>query len=211
MSTITVAQARQEFYQRKKDISDVDAIPDTFLRWCNYVNRYAYKLFTNIFPESYIKNQTYNLVNSLATYDLPTDFQDVGPAGTGPYLVGQNNIPTDTRLPTTNYASTKTGYYMSATQLIFTPVPNQPVTYIFRYIPLLNDLSEELSEFIIPQRFSQYLMDALDTCYNIWDEDNNAEIFNDTRFMNSLNQLVELIKPDSNAYGLPDVGLDFYP
>jgi len=206
----TVAEARAEFLKRKKDTSDVDAISGTFLQWCNYVNRYAYRQFTNIMPEQYISNQVYTTTPGTASYALPVTFQDIIPQGTGLYEISAAGVDTDNRVATTNYASTKNGFYMTSTNLVFTPIPTETKQFRFRFIPLLTDLSAESSEFVIPKRFSEHLMNALDCAYNLWDEDQNSEVFNDERFIRTMDELVSLIKPDSQALFLPDFTGEYY-
>lgn len=208
---LKVSDCRAEFKQRKKDISDVDNIPGTFIKWCNYINRYAYNLMTNVVPEGYIKTQLYNFVPALAIYDLPEDFQDIIPKGTGFYQVGNNGIETPNRLLPTGYAAVGLGFYLTpvTNQVVITPIPVSTSTYNLRYIPQLTDLSAESSELVIPKRWSKYAMDALDTCYNIWDEEPSAEIFNDDRFISSMAEFISLIDPSSQAESLPDFSLDF--
>jgi hypothetical protein len=207
---MTVAEARAEFLKRKKDTSDVETISGTFLLWCNYVNRYAYRQLTNIMPESFIHTQVYTTVVGTESYTLPTDFQDIIPQGTGLYEISQAGVNTDNRTATTNFGSTKNGFYLTLNSIVFTPKPVEAKSYNFRYIPLLTDLTSESSEFVIPTRFSQHIMNALDCSYNIWDEDNNAEVFNDERFIRTMDELVALIKPDSQAYILPDFSGAYY-
>jgi hypothetical protein len=205
-----VSEARSEFQIRKKDIADIDFLAGTFLKWCNYVNRYAYRLLTNIRPENYIKTQVYTTSVGTESYALPTDFQDIIPQGTGLYLISAAGVNTDFRTATTNFGSTKNGFYMTSANLVFTPKPTDVKSYNFRYIPLLTDLAVESDSFIIPDRFSEYIMNALDRCYNIWDNDNGEEAWNDERFINTMNELVALIKPDAEVVILPDFTSDFY-
>ena len=201
---LLVSEARTEFKIRKQDIADIDDISGTFMQWCNYVNRYAYKLLTNVMPETYISTQTYSFVSGTSEYALPSAFQDVIPQGTGLYRVDTQGKDTTMRLPLTGFGSSKSGYYITLDDIVLTPEPTTSSTYKLRFIPLLTELSAETSEFIIPKRFSQYVMNALDQCYNIWDEDPNAEVFNDERFVNTMNELVALMNPVGQAYGLPD-------
>lgn len=207
---MTVGEARAEFLLRKKDISDVDSLGGTFLRWCNYVNRYAYRMLCNIVPENYIKVQVYTTSPGTESYNLPTDFQDIIPAGTGLYEISTAGVNTDSRLAITNFGSTKNGFYLNLTAIVFTPKPTETRQYNFRYIPTLTDLTGESSVFIIPTRFSQHIMNALDTCYNIWDEDANAEVFNDERFIRTMQELTHFINPIGQTYGLPDFSGSYY-
>src|SRR5947209_5598931 len=94
----TVAECRAEFYQRKKDISDIDAIPGTFIKWCNYINRFAYRELSNIQPEIYIATAVYNLTPGTAVYNLPVDFENINPQGTGFYKISASGLDTDARL-----------------------------------------------------------------------------------------------------------------
>lgn len=207
---MTVAEARYEFLQRKKDISDTDNIAGTLLKWMNYVNRYAYREMTNILPESFITEQVYTLVVDQQAYDLPDDFQDIIPQGTGMYLLNDDGSPTSRRLPPSSFGSTRPGVYLNLTSLVVTPKPPSVKSYVLRYIPLLPDLVEDDDEFVIPTRFSMHIMDGLDSCYNIWDEDQNAEIFNDERFIRTMEEFVSLIKPDTQTYLLPDSSQNYY-
>lgn len=207
---MTVAEARAEFLKRKKDISDVDAISGTFLQWCNYINRYFYRQVTNIMPESYLKTQVYTTVIGTESYTLPTDFQDIQPQGTGLFEISASGINTDYRQAITNFGSSKNGFYLNLTSIVFTPKPTEVRSYNFRYIPLLSNLKAESDTFLIPNRFSEHLMNALDSCYNIWDEDANSELFNDQRFIRTMNEMVSLINPIGQAYLLPDFTTEYY-
>ena len=53
-------------------------------------------------------------------------------------------------------------------------------------------------------------MDVLDACYDLWDEDQNAEVFNDERVIRTMNELVSLIKPDGQVAVLPDFSSAYY-
>ena len=205
-----VSDIRAEFERRKKDISDVDAISGTFLNWCNYINRYAYRQLTNVMPEQYIKTQVYTTVIGTESYSLPTDFQDIIPQGTGLYEISASGTNTDNRQAVTNFGSSKNGFYISLNSIVFTPTPVEVRRYNFRYIPLLADLSSESDTLLIPDRFSEHLMNALDCCYNIWDEDGNAEVFNDQRFLRTMNEMIALINPIGQAYRLPDFTTEYY-
>ncbi len=204
----TVAQAFAELLQRKKELSDVPS--SLFLVWANYCNRYFYRQVTNIMPESYLKTQVYNVVSGVESYTLPTDFQDIIPAGTGLYEISNAGVNTSNRTAITNFGSTRNGFYLNLTSIIFTPKPTNSKSYNFRYIPLLADLTGESSVFLIPDRFSEHLMNVLDRCYAIWDETGDAEAFNDERIRASLDEIVSLINPIGQTYGLPAMMEDYY-
>lgn len=205
-----VSDARNEFLLRVKDTSDIDALGGAFLKWCNYVNRYFYRQVTNIMPESYIKNQVYSTVVGTESYTLPTDFQDIIPMGTGLFEISAAGVNTDNRQALTNFGSTKNGFYLNLTSIVFTPKPKEVRSYNFRYIPLLTDLSSESSVFQIPDRFSDHLMNVLYSCYCVWDESGNDEVFNDQRVMRSMQEMVTNINPVGQAIGLPDFSSEYY-
>lgn len=207
---MTVAEARAEFLKRKKDISDIDAIAGTFLQWCNYINRFAYRELSNIQPEEYVSTQTYSWTPGVASYPVPSDFLNINPQGTGLYLVSQSGVNTDSRLPITGFGSSKTGFYMNSSSFTLTPIPTEAKPYILRYIPQLADLTEETDQLIIPNRFSYHIMDVLDACYNVWDEDQGAEVFNDERVIRTMNELVSNIKPDGQVANLSDFSEAYY-
>lgn len=207
---ITVASLRGEFLKRKKDISDIDSIAGTFLQWLNYINRAAYRELTNVQPEQYIKSQIYTISGGTSTYALPTDFDNLNPQGTGLYRLGADNQDTDYRLPMTGFGSTKTGFYMNSSAFTLTPQPEDTQSLKLRYIPQLTDLTLETEELIIPKRFSEHIMNVLDNLYTIWDEDNGAEAWNNERVVNSLQELLNHIKPDGSAYFIPDYTSNYY-
>jgi hypothetical protein len=102
-----------------------------------------------------------------------------------------------------------TGTLGVSTSIVMTPTPTDTKVWTLRYIPLLADLSAETSEFLLPARYSEHLMNVLDNCYDLWDEDNNAEIFNNSRVVASMQELISLINPVSQAYLLPSF-MDVY-
>ncbi len=203
-TTITVAEARTEFYKRKKDISDIDLIGGTFMQWCNYVNRFLYRELTNIQPEQYINTATYTLIAGAPNYAVPSDFQDINPQGTGLYEINEAGVDTDRRLPLTGFGSTKTGFYLNSFSITFTPVPTTARSFRLRYIPLLPELTLETENMVIPRQYSYLLMDLLDSCYNLWDEVPQDELWNDERIQRTLAELVENIAPAGQVCGLPD-------
>lgn len=207
---ITVAELRTEFLKRKKDTSDIDAISGTFMQWCNYINRFAYRELANVQPEQYIRTQVYTWTDGTATYALPSDFDNVSPQGTGMYQIGDDGQDTDRRLAITSFGSTNTGWYMNKQAFTVTPVPSSSKQYRLRYIPSLTDLSSETDQLVIPRAYSYHIMDVLDACYNLWDEDQQAEVFNDDRVMRTMNELVSHIKPDGSVAVMPDFSTDYY-
>jgi hypothetical protein len=209
-TSITVAECRAEFLKRKKDTSDIDSISGTFLQWCNYLNRFAYRELASTQPEQYLKSYIYSLSAPQVTYGLPSDFQDINPQGTGFYLIDQDGKDTDVRLPITGFGSTQKGFYMNSSAVSFTPIPNDTVQYRLRYVPLLSELTSETDQMLIPKRFSMFIMDYLDSVYALWDEDNNAEVFNDARVVRTLTELLTHIKPDGQVAVLPDFSGDYY-
>jgi len=203
-TAITVAEARSEFLKRKKDISDIDLINGTFLKWCNYINRYAYRELINIQPEQYINTTTYTWVPGVNAYALPSDFQDISPQGTGLYEINDAGVETDKRLPLTGFGSTKTGFYINSFSLTATPIPTTAKSFKLRYIPLLPELTLETENMVIPRQFSYLLMDLLDSCYTLWDEVPQDELWNDERITRTMAELVENIAPAGQVCGLPD-------
>jgi hypothetical protein len=205
-----VSEAFSEFAQRKKDISDLNAIPGTFLKWCNYINRFLYRELASVMPEQYMQSQVYTTTPQTATYALPTNFQDIIPMGSGLYLINQAGVDTDMRMPLTGFGSSKTGYYLSPTNIVFTPTPTETKSYRFRYIPLLTDLVAESDDLLIPDRFSYLLMDLLDSAYLVWDEMPSDESWNDERVRQKLHELIQFINPVGQAIMLPDFSADYY-
>ena len=64
-------------------------------------------------------------------------------------------------------------------------------------------------ELLVPDNKRQYLVDALDVQYTIWDEDPGAESLADVRFVRAMDQLLSHVKKEPNAYGLFDFTLNY--
>jgi hypothetical protein len=141
---------------------------------------------------------------------MPSDFDNISPQGTGMYQIGDDGQDTERRLPITSFGSTATGWYMNKSAFTLTPVPSDAKQYKLRYIPLLVELSAETDQLVIPRRYSYHIMDVLDACYDLWDEDQQAEVFNDERVVRTMNELVSHIKPDGQVATMPDFTADYY-
>jgi len=207
---ITVAELRTEFLKRMKDTSDIDAISGTFMQWCNYINRHAYRELTNVQPEQYIRTQTYTWTSGTSTYALPSDFDNVSPQGTGMYEIDNNGQDTDRRLALTNFGSTSSGWYMNKQAFTVTPIPSESKNYRLRYIPMLTDLTLETEQMVIPRAYSWHIMNVLNAYYDVWDTDNGDEAWNDERVNNSLQELLSQIKPDGQNVVIDDFTSAYY-
>lgn len=197
---ITVNDARTSLLNRKKDISDVSNT--VFIEWCDFINKFYWNNAYNIDPERYITSTNILVIANTQAYTLPADFDNINTTGTGIYNVDQDgNAVEHLRLPYTGVGSSVNGYYFNDTSVVFTPLPASGITYLFRYIPVLATLIALTDNLQIPDRFNEYVVNALDVLYTIWDE--TDEGFADARFVRSLDNLTTNISRAPQISSLP--------
>lgn len=196
---MTCQEVLDALTRRKKNLADLPTA--TFLDWCDEMNRFAYRVIYANEPERYFSSETYNVIAGTSAYNLPDDFYNMQPLGSGFFIV-QNGQPLPQTIPKTNVGSNYDGYYLQRDQVIFTPVPQQNATVLFRYIPQIDRITSLSDTLVIPDEFFWYTVDATDVAYDVWDEDPGAEALADQRFARKLSELAKFIRRDPSTVGL---------
>lgn len=113
------------------------------------------------------------------------------------------NDETDKKLGITGYGSKSEGYYLNASNVVFTGDNTNLVDrdYVMRYIPIpptIDALADYISvdgtvntAAIVEDRHLEYMVKAVDVLYGQWDEDPNAESVADFRFVRALGELLD--------------------
>ncbi len=197
---ISAQDAFDELDRRLKDLSDVPQ--PTYLDWCNAVNLWLYRRLSSIDPERYLAEQSYSVVPSDNSYDLPSDFQTVGVVGAGLFYVNSSGQITDNKLRETSVGSGQVGYKISGSDVIITPMPQKSETLIMRYIPKIAVINAMTDNFVLDDEYLDQLVDALVVQYYIWDEDTGAEALADQRYVRSLNDIMTNYKRYTGAIGV---------
>jgi len=214
---IQLSEAFASFSRLKKDVSDINSA--IFIEWCDFINKFAYRIVTAIDPERYITAYTLTALTGNNSYTLPTDFRDIKEWGTGIYINTPTGSITEGRLARTNFGSQIRGYYISGNNIILTPTPVRNETYTLRYIPKVTALTLIDQYFtqdgttsgkeVIPDEYMMYVRSALDAQYTVWDEEVGAESYADARFVRSLDELARNLRKESAVYGMPDFSVIF--
>jgi len=209
--TLLVSAVQSAFSRRKRDITDVPIA--TFAEWCDFANKFIYRKLVNLDPERFVKTQSYTISNSPETENLPSDFKHIKPEGCGFYYIDNNSEPTSTPLTRTGYGSVLRGFYITGTTVVFTGIESSE-TYTLRYIPTQTKIDAVTDYFttdtlvtgteIIPDEYLEMLVNDLDVLYNQWDEDTTSESLADFRFMRTLDEMLEDIRKEPDAYNIPD-------
>jgi len=203
---VSVTSLRDEYELRKGDISDVDT--DVFVQWCDIINKYLYNQLKGQNTGLFASTGTYTVSEAPSSQALPTDFKDMNPLACGVYEVDSDGEVTEYKLPYTGYGSRQKGFYFDDGNIVFTGIDDGS-QYKLRYLPLLSTLTSLSSTMIVTLDKKQYLLDALEVCYTIWDDDPNAEMSADQRFVRSLADIVQNFNPTPLAYGLGDSTQNF--
>ena len=198
---MTAADARSALQSRKEDISDVGN--QLFFDWCNKINHYLYQNIKGYNPGDYSLTNDYTVSASPSTQSLPSDFRDVSELESGVFRVDSNGNVTDDTLPLTGIGSQQVGYYISGSNIVFTGI-NNGNTYKLVYFPTLSQVTLTTNTLIIGVEYQDYIVNALDVCYTIWDEDVNAEVSADQRFVRSLAELLDNFRKVPDVYAIED-------
>jgi hypothetical protein len=209
---IQLATARQSLENVLQDISDVPAA--TFLQWCQYLSDTVYRITSDIDPERYITAATINVVSGSSSYALPVDFLNHQSFGTGLFKQNSQGVNTDQKLGLTGFGSSTNGYYISGSNFVLTPTPQQSSVLINRYIPKSPTFTSTSDYFtldklstgkeIVPDAYLQYVQNSLVALYEVWDQDAPLESLADQRFVRTLDELARNISRPPLAWSLPD-------
>lgn len=197
---ILISTLRDAFERRKQDISDVDN--DTFYQWCNQINRFIYNRTKGLTDNLSTGNYTVSTApNSQA---LPSDFKDMAEFETGIYEVDSNGDDSVATLGVTGHGSLQKGFYIEGSNIIFTGIEDSS-SYKMKYLPNLTSITALTDKMLLTEDKLDYLLNALDVRYEIWDSNPSAEAMADQRFVRSLSELLDNISPLPTVYGMDDV------
>lgn len=217
MAAIQLSAARTALSNDLQDISDVTT--SLYLQWCQYLSDYVWEVVTLADPGRYIVEYQINVSAGTSNYALPAGFMSLQAFGCGIFVQDNQGQNTDQQLSITGFGSSSTGYYIQDDEIILTPTPTQSGVNILRYIPeppTYTALTEYFTvdklstgKQIVPGRFIQYVVRALEVLYSIWDADAPMESLADQRFQRALSELASRISRPPMAYGLPDFSQQF--
>jgi len=194
-----ISALKTEFESMKHDLTDVNNT--IFITWCDYINKFFHRYLAKTDPEQLITTQDYTVASSPSSQAQPTTFGHINTYGAGFYKLDGTTLTEDT-LTRTGPGRTDRGYYFSGSNVNFTGITGE--TFRLRFIPVPTKLTAVGDSLIIPDRYSQYMIDALDVIYNQWDEDSGMESLSDFRMVRGLNMVLMDIPKDQRVYEIYD-------
>lgn len=195
----TATQAQTKLEERLHDITDVPEA--TYLTWCDYLNKWAYRRLTQVDPERFISTQSYTISSNPQTSALPASFRDIQAYGCGFYLMDSTGNFIADELMRTGFGSRSQGYWISGTNVVFTGLETGTIT--LRYIPTVSTIDGLSDTFSIPDEYMQYIEEALVKLYMMWDEEPGNEALSDQRFLNFLDDLFSTVRKEPAVFELP--------
>lgn len=217
MAAIRLSEAQTALSNDLQDTSDVTGT--LFLQWCQYLSNFVWDVVTMADPERYIVEYQINVVPGVTNYALPTNFMSIQAMGCGIYIQNSEGVNTDQTLAPTGFGASANGFYIYDDEIVLTPTPTQSGVNILRYIPeppTYTALTEYFTvdklltgKQIVPGRFLQYVLRALEVLYSIWDADAPMESYADQRFQRELSLLASRLARPPMAYSLPDFSQQF--
>ena len=199
--SLQISAIRTAFEDLKHDISDIS--PSVFIRWCNWASQQVYRDVAAEDPERYIQESSMT-ASDTSKVDLPSDFKNVQPLGTG-FYIDESNI----RLTPTGYGRSEQGYYITGGKVVFTGI-NTSTSIVLRYLPKVTKLisvdeyltidGTETGAEVIPDEYERMLLDDLDVLYSQQDESSGLESLADFRFSRLLGEMLTDINQDVKVY-----------
>jgi len=189
---------------QKKDISDVPV--ETFIMWCNWIQRFAYRKIKNVDPEQFYSEATVTAQQgNNVEITLPDSFRDLSGYNAGLWYLNSDGLLTGVQLPKTGYASTSVGYYLHKNKIYFTPVQwGASQSFKLRWIPTLTTFTSlsdcwtinatNIGTPVVREEWTEYLTKAIDVLYTQWDDDPGSESSADQRFVRCLNEMLSNIQ-----------------
>ena len=203
---ILVSTLKTQFGYRKQDISDVGN--ETFFQWCNHINYFLYNKIKGTRINDFLSSGQYTVTTSPSSQALPSDFRDMEEDKSGVFVISTTGDDTPTQLPLTGFGRSDMGYYLDGSDIVFTGIEDS-TTLELRYLPNLNEIDEVTDRLIVGADKLQYLLNALDVLYEIWDDNPQAEANADQRFVRSLEELLENISPTVLVYQMNDPMINY--
>lgn len=197
--TLTTIKSRLE--RRLKDINDVTN--DTLYDWATDLNQQVRLEMVNADPERFITTSSYTVTTSPSTQALPTSFRDTAEYGCGFFLSNTDGTTTSVELPITGYGSSKVGYYINGTNVVFTGI-NTSTTVILRYVAVLSDITALTDTFAAPDENKDLITEGMVLAYYKWSEDPRESI-SDQRFARLLTQFIDKLPKNPRVYSLPQM------
>lgn len=200
---ITIANGFTLLENVRKDISDITDAQK--ISAGNYINQLFYETWYAEEPEKFITAQTISVVSGTINYSLNSSLERMDLPGCGVFETDDSGNGTEIQLPKTAYGASGEGYYLNSGNLVLTPIPQSSKTLILRYIPSLTLLSATSSSFVVPDRYSELVRDALLTWYDVHDEDSGMEGVDDSRYARTLERFRSMIRRDSSVIDASDI------
>ena len=135
-----------------------------------------------------------NVVDGTASYDFPSDFKTIDARDCGLYLM--DNGRKEREYPLTSFGSSSEGYYITGTQIVFTPVPEEDKTVTMRYIPKIDLITQSSTTLILPEGYEDLVVEELWVKYDKREEDSAGMIVISQQFADDFrNRLIENFRP----------------
>lgn len=203
---ITVSDLQTKLEQRLQDISNV---PDaTLISWADYLNKWAYREMMRVDSLRFLLDQNYTVTTSPSSQALPDDFRDITNYQCGLYYYNAINQLTGERLVRTGPGSSLPGFWISGNNINFTGI-NTSTTFQLKYTPLAETITSLNDEFLVPEEYIEYMLEAIVKLYYIWDEFPEYEALADQRFARFLSDMLENLRKEPMVYAVFDSSIYF--
>lgn len=112
---------------------------------------------------------------------------------------------TDKIYASSRFGSQLRGWWIDLVNINLTPIESIPdnEVFVFRYIPLLADLTTISQETVIPIRYKQAIRNAMDVFWQQWKQDQNSEILSSQRSQAAIQKMLVTIKKQPAVLLMP--------
>lgn len=163
---------------------------------------------------SYITD--YGTTGTLTLTSVSGTFQDNEPLTGSSTFSGTSNGTaqgfkfSDNKLSVTNFGSSSTGYWLDSTNINITPKPDEIKVYVFRYIPLLSELTSVSQETIVPIRYKQNIRNIIEVFWDQWRQTPNAEVMSSQRSQEAIKNLIRTLRKVPRVMRMKSTRQNYY-
>lgn len=163
------------------------------------LNELLYQEMIDIEPSRFVTTQSYTVTSSPQTHALPAALQGMSQFDGGFHEIDANGNDVGV-LVQTGYGSQRKGYYIDGSDVVFTGITTSTVVRL-RYIPTLTAMSAMSSEFVVPDRYKELVVQGMIKAY--YEEYEDVRQYDaDAKFARLLGQFLSSLPRATKVYSI---------
>lgn len=205
---ITVAQGWTSVERLVKNINDVSE--SARIEFANIVDEQIRDEIASVAPERLLTTTNISVSPNVDTYSLPADFEDTKESGAGFYRL-DNNGNVSRKLARTSLDSQVEGYYISGSDVVFTPTPQNSFTVTLKYLPERTEMTSTSDNFSVPNgiKYKELVRQGLLVQYYLFKRRFDLKQLAEADYAALIQDLQDNIKTIPNVQNVQDISASY--